>query len=57
MEKKIEDYIVLESQRSSSGLREMVLMKIKEGYAPLGGVAVSVSKEFNYYQAMVKYSK
>ncbi|MBG6112213.1 hypothetical protein IWX84_003116 [Flavobacterium sp. CG_9.10] len=57
MENKIEDYIILESQRNSGALREMVLMKIKEGYVPLGGVAVSVSKEFNYYQAMVKYSK
>jgi hypothetical protein len=57
MENKIEDYIVLESQRSSNNLREEVLRKIKEGYVPLGGVAVSVSKEFNYYQAMVKYSK
>ena len=57
MEKQIEDYIILETQRSFTSLQEMVMSKIKQGYIPLGGVAVSGKKEAYYTQAMVKYSK
>ncbi len=50
------EYIILKGDNSISELRKKVNEKIKEGYKPIGGIAVAVDPDFNheYCQAMIK---
>ena len=61
MERKIKDYIILETYDISSeianiGLRNLVKTRIFQGYIPLGGVSVNKFSNGSFYsQAMVQY--
>ena len=57
------DYIVLSAGellgrntmlKDYNGLFEKVNQKIKEGYRPIGGVAIGAGRMITFYQAMLK---
>lgn len=53
---KIKDYVVVDSHYLDC-FHEEIKSKLENGWQPLGGIAVTVDKDqdYFYFQAMVKY--
>lgn len=50
---KVKDYMIL-SRQDKGSLSDIVVKMIKEGWQPIGGVAIN-DKLMYFYQAMAKY--